>query len=433
MMERSIPPRTLRPRGNRGRWALRLLLVLLLGAAGAAGFFLFRVTRKVVTPGTGIRNQVQEVVTATFNPRDAFPGKDKLYVLGLGIDYNYTVRDIPYTKDARSDTIFVASLDLVNKRVGMLSIPRDSRVEIANHRGRDKINAAYAYGGPELSKATVEQFLGVDLDHYLVIKGYGTRNFIDAIGGVEIDVEKDMDYDDNWGHLHIHLKKGLQRLDGEQAVGYVRFRHDSESDFGRMRRQQQMVKAVVRQLMTPSALLQVDHLVDVAMENIITDMSRSQLMALAHLFYNITPDRIHTGSIPGTDLMDNGVWYFDPSDSKKEALVGWLLRGEEWYRNGLVTIRVHNASGVNGASGTVQEILSDQGYHTIVGKTSRTHVDETRIVNLTGKDDAAQQIGRLFAATRIEGPNDEEKPQIGGPDILVYVGKQSARALAGSL
>ncbi|HOJ20558.1 MAG TPA: LCP family protein [Armatimonadota bacterium] len=414
---------------------MRALLALLFVGMGIAAGAIYHLSRPFVTPGAGLSEQVREIRIAATNPRDAFPNKSRLYILCLGIDANHTSKGIMHTKNARSDTIFVVSLDLDAKRVGMLSVPRDTRVEFAYGRGTDKINAAHAIGGVPLAKATVEQFLGIEIDHYVVIKMYGTRNMIDAMGGVVIDVEKDMDYDDNWGNLHIHLKKGRQRLNGEQAVGYVRFRHDAESDFGRMRRQQQLVKAVARQLMTPSTLLNLDKLVDIAMENTITDLSRSQILALAHLFYNVPPEKIYTGTIAGYDYRgSNGIWYLDPSESKKEALVGWLLRGEEWYRNGLITVRVHNASGINGVASTLRDILADQGYNAIIGRSERGERQPlTRVVDLTGKTEAAQEIARLLPNARVDPPTDDEKPEPSGPDILVKIGTDCARAIGRSL
>lgn len=433
MMERPIPPRALRPRRRRGMMLKLLLALVVLGSVGLAAVA-YRLSRPFVTQGTGIGSQVREIVTAVGNPRDAFPGVSRLHVLVLGIDANHDHRGMMYTKNARSDTILVASLDLENKRVGLLSIPRDTRVDLAYHRGSDKINAAHAYGGIPLAKATVEQFLDVELDHYVVIKMYGTRDFIDAIGGVTVDVEKNMDYDDNWGNLHIHLKEGRQRLTGEQAVGYARFRHDAEGDFGRMRRQQILVKAIAQELMTASTLMNLDRVVDAAMDNIITDFSRAQMLALANVFRSIPPERIYSGTIPGTDYRGaNGAWYLDPSESKKEALVGWLLRGEEWYRNGLISIRVHNASGVNGAAGVAREILSDQGFHAYLGRSLRPTSDPvTRVVDVTGKSEAAQQIARLFANARVDPPREDEKPEPGGPDVIVYLGKECAGALTRS-
>lgn len=433
MIEKPIPPRTLRPPRRGAHLIFRVLMVLLLIGAAGAGVMAYRLWAKMFgADGGPITSQVKHVVTAAINPRDAFPGVNTLYILGLGIDANHNSKGIMYTKNARSDTIFVVRLDLVNKRVSMLSIPRDTHVEIADGHGKDKINAAHAYGGIPLAKATVEQFLGVPIDHYLEIKMYGTRNFVDAMGGVTLDVEKDMNYDDNWGDLHIHLKKGRQHLTGEQAVGYARFRHDSESDFGRMRRQQQLVKAVAQQVMTPSAIWKLDKLIDVAMQNIDTDLSRAQLLALANLFHKIPPENIQTGSIPGYGTRENGVWYLEPYEDKKEAMVGWLLRGEDWYRNTLLTIQVHNASGVNGAGGLVRDILSDQGYHADLGANMSSR-DQTYVVDRTGKGkDIAGKISQLLPNAKMETPAESGSSDSGDPDIVIYVGRDCARALTQS-
>src|SRR4029079_567203 len=99
---------------------------------------------------------------------------------------------------------------------------------------------------------TVDQFLGIRIDYYVLVKLGAMQQFVDKIGGVPVDVEKDMDYEDRWGHLFIHLKKGLQTLNGQQMEGYMRFRHDAESDYGRMRRQQPDLRAGLHPLTAPS-------------------------------------------------------------------------------------------------------------------------------------------------------------------------------------
>lgn len=152
----------------------------------------------------------------------------------------------------RSDTLMVATLDPKKDHAALMSIPRDTRVKIKGH-GWDKINAAYAYGsakgGPEagekLTQRTVEDFLGVNMDHYVVINIQAFQKIIDAIGGIDIDVEKRMYYEDPWdddGGLIIDLQPGMQHMDGKTAVTYVRYR-DEEGDIGRIKRQQKFMKA----------------------------------------------------------------------------------------------------------------------------------------------------------------------------------------------
>ena len=136
--------------------------------------------------------------------------KDKSIVLIMGVDIR---------KDdvGRSDTLMIATIDPRLDQATLLSIPRDTRVKIRG-RGYDKINAAFAYGGVELAESTVENFLGIDIDHYVLINTRSFVKIIDAIGGVDIDVEKRMFYEDPWdddGGLVIDLYPGEQHMDGK--------------------------------------------------------------------------------------------------------------------------------------------------------------------------------------------------------------------------
>ena len=206
--------------------ALWFVGVACVGLAGGIAWALFHALGGAGTVGT--------VVESMRHPGErAFGARDALYVLCLGIDYNHDSKGILYTKYARSDSVFVVRIDKQANTLSVVSIPRDMRVEIPGH-GHDKINTAYSYkanGDLDLARKTVEQFLGVHIDHTVVIKPYAVEHVVDAFGGVDLDVERDMDYDDNWGNLHIHLKKGLQHLSGQQAVGYIRFRKDAEGKF----------------------------------------------------------------------------------------------------------------------------------------------------------------------------------------------------------
>jgi len=155
--------------------------------------------------------------------REPFPGRTRINVLLLGSDDLDNI--------GRSDTIMVLSLNPRLKHVAVLSIPRDSRVEVPGH-GLDKINSAYAYGGVELAQKTVEQFLGVHIDYYAQVDFNAFVEAVDELGGVDIDVP------DPFGtgkgmvkHTYyesINLKPGYQHLDGKQALQFARYRDDSD-------------------------------------------------------------------------------------------------------------------------------------------------------------------------------------------------------------
>ena len=193
------------------------------------------------------------------SPQQVF-GKSNLLVLVEGLDYDYNDKDEEYSTNSRSDVIWAVNLDFANKRIYQLSIPRDMVATMPNGT-QAKINQAQSDGGVKEAKSVIARWLGIPgFDRYVILRIDATKEFIDAIGGVDVDVKSSnclhyktdctgdtLDYDDTWGHLHIHLKEGLQHLDGEQAVAYMRFRHDWCSDPCRIMRQQQVLARAGRQ------------------------------------------------------------------------------------------------------------------------------------------------------------------------------------------
>lgn len=213
----------------------------------------------------------------------------------------------------RSDTLMF--LNLSGDKVSLLSVPRDTRVYVDRH-GYQKINAAYAYGGEKLTKKTLEEFLGVDVDRYVKINTAEFVKIIDVIGGIDIFVERDMDYEDPWddnGGLYIHIDKGLQHLDGKDAIKFVRFR-DSEGDAGRVRRQQAFMKACADRLSDPSIILKLPEILSVAVNAIETDLTSSEMLAIAGSLKSAEDSRnVKTGTVPGYWQYIDGVSYLVPN------------------------------------------------------------------------------------------------------------------------
>lgn len=147
---------------------------------------------------------------------------------------------------ARTDTIMIAQYNSKHKSPKIVSIMRDSYVNIPGH-GKQKINAAFAYGGPELLRQTIKENFDIDLQYYAILDFQGFIKAIDVAfpDGLKIDVEKDMS-----AKIGVTLNQGEQTLDGQHLLGYVRFRHDKIGDFGRVERQQQVIKAISDQLIS---------------------------------------------------------------------------------------------------------------------------------------------------------------------------------------
>ena len=216
----------------------------------------------------------------------------------------------------RSDTLMIVSLDSKNDRVSLLSIPRDTRVKIKKH-GFDKINAAYAYGGHKLSKSTVENLLGIPIDHYVIVDTGSFSKIIDAVGGVDIDVEKRMEYEDPWddnGGLVIDLKPGMQHMDGATAITYVRYR-DEEGDAGRVRRQQKFMRACADKLSDPSIVTKLPAMIGEARRAVQTDLSVGDMISIAATLKSAdeSDDGLKTGIVPGKWLYIDGVSYLVPN------------------------------------------------------------------------------------------------------------------------
>jgi LCP family protein required for cell wall assembly len=257
--------------------------------------------------GAAIRPIVERFVP----PPETLFKKDRLAILVLGIDYNYTDGDQPFSAGARSDTIMAVSLDLATRTVRELSVPRDMDVVLPNGR-EDKINAAYSDGGPSEAEDVVARFLGIPkFDRYVVLRINAASDLINALGGVTVDVKNSdalkgagpngpVDYDDNWGHLHVHLAPGPQKLDGEQAVGYARFRHDWCSDPCRIMRQQQVIRAIVDRLERNklNTLMHVQQLLDVARKDIQTDITGTEQLSLAGAYSGVGLASIKTEQVP---------------------------------------------------------------------------------------------------------------------------------------
>ena len=157
-------------------------------------------------------------------------------ILAVGVDSTKKVK--------RSDTIIVIHLNKQSNRLGVLSIPRDTRTEVDGY-GMTKINHAYAHGGIKLLKKTVSSFLNIPINYHVVLDINAVKDIVDHIGGVSVDVEKDLYYVDQAGDLFINLKKGKQHLDGEKTIEYLRFRHDNDGDIGRINRQQTFVTQLI--------------------------------------------------------------------------------------------------------------------------------------------------------------------------------------------
>ena len=245
--------------------------------------------------------------------------KDKATVMIMGVDER--ADDV-----GRSDTLMIATLDPDKNQAALLSVPRDTRVKIKGH-GFDKINAAYAYGGRKLTQETIENLLNTHIDHYIKFNVHGFTKIIDALGGIDIDVEKRMYYEDPWdddGGLYIDLQPGMQHMDGKTAITYVRYR-DEEGDIGRIKRQQNFMKAVMDKLVSPTIIPKLPAIVSAVSDSVETDMSVSEILSFLGTLQDAKDNGLKSEMLPGKPVYIEGISYWVPDISKTRQILANTL------------------------------------------------------------------------------------------------------------
>jgi LCP family protein required for cell wall assembly len=407
------------------RFVLWNLFCWIFGASALVGGILY--TEHVVKPvaeGGGTSFMPTEVFKKESTAQRVFGNSDRMNILILGIDYNYDDKGIIYTKGARSDTMMVMSLSRDAKFLNVVSIPRDTQVFLGEDYGYDKINAAYSYGGVDQAKKVVSDFLGVPIHHHLVVKVSGAKKLIDEIGGLPIDVEKDLDYDDNWGKLHIHLKKGPQVLDGEQAVGYARFRMDEEGDRGRIRRQQQVIKALGSKLKEPALIAQLNGIAQVVKETLDTDLKPLEMVDLATLYGSFDFKNMRSGAIVGDDAMDaNGVSYILPYAPENERTVRRLLKSLDWVTKGDLRVRIVFKGASPEIAYRLADRLADSGFDGVqVEALSLQDPRDTSSTYLLWYNRVTRLEGILRTITGTLPERAEAQPAGRDDDLVIVVG-----------
>lgn len=227
-------------------------------------------------------------------------------VLLLGVD-------TPKGFKTRTDTIILATVDTETRKARLVSIPRDTRVKIKG--GWDKVNAAYVYGGVDLAKKTVEDFLGVQVDRYVIVNFNSLTQIVDAVGGIEVDVPIRMLYRAE----NIDLYPGRQVLNGADALAYSRYRYTDEGDIGRAKRQQEVIELLAKKIFSVEGLKNLPELVKLMQENVETDVPVREIFALAKLAPDIIENKIVSVVVPGKNERIDGLWYWSPDLAQLET------------------------------------------------------------------------------------------------------------------
>ena len=343
------------------------------------------------------------------------------------------VRDLGYLPqvnsfDGLADVMLLIKFDPQNKKLTMLSIPRDTRTRVDGY-GIKKINASNVHGGPALSAKTASNLLGgVAIDRYMRINVLGVGKLIDALGGVTVNVPEDLKYQDDSQHLYINLKAGRQHLDGDKALQLLRFRNDGRGDIGRIQRQQMVMRALMDQALNPGTLAQLPKILNVVKEHIDTNLTVEELLALVGFGVRTNRSNMQMLMLPGrfSTPSEYNASYWIPSPRRISTMMAQHFGIEaenelQPVEPGSLRIAIQNHTGKDNVSfRRLMRNLRKAGYTRIyVAKSWSQPLKATRVVAQQGDENSAESVRSLlgFGEVRVESTGSLNS------DISIQVGE----------
>ena len=423
------------------RVLLIILLMVILFIAGFVGYSAYK-------NGWGVKGMIQ---TAMGQDEKKLADLDPLTVLIMGVSEDISSK--------LTDTIMVASYNPKTQKATLLSIPRDTFIGKNKNAATsyDKINALYQ-SSPEKTLAAVNKITGLDIKYYVVISNNALVQLVDEIGGVEFDVPIDMNYDDSSQNLAIHLKKGVQKLNGEQAEGLVRFRKNNngtsypseygDNDLGRMRTQREFIKEVAKQTLQLKNITKIGSFLDIIKENVTTNIKNwSTIKDYVAYAVDFNTENIRTGSLPGEAGYYNKLSFFIYNQKETDKLVKELFdeqngtsneekettnttqtnssttndiqESQNKTDNSKIKIELLNGSGDKTLLNKAVKELKAEGYNVYKTGTT-TATSKTTIVNKTAiKSEIVENIKDILGVGNIS--NSVSSPST--VDVKIVIGK----------
>jgi len=298
---------------RRIRWPRLLLVLLVLILISAvvigAGFYAFLVFGDRL-PGA-INNAKDELGNARIN------------ILLLGVDDESS--DLSGVLKPAT-TVIIASSNPRSGATNFLFVPINTQVEIPGRKGYDRLADAPTYGGQALTKLTIEQLLNIHLNYYLIAKWQGLIKAVDILGGIDLYVERDMNYDDPKGQSSIHLTKGYQHLDGLKAGQYIHFGNDDLGDLGRVQRQQRFLMALGDALLRWGTLFKLPALTLTWLHSGTSDIPPAFMFKAFHSIKVAGTSVFRSELLPGKFVTTRGINFWVPDKSQTKQMVDELFR-----------------------------------------------------------------------------------------------------------
>jgi len=430
----------------------KVLIFLIIILIALVGIFMYKTKQN----GGGLQGLISTLVG---HDEETLKNLEPIQVLLMGMSTD--------NGGKLTDTIVIGSYDPKNQKASLLSIPRDTFVgkNPLTGTGSDKINAVYQRGA-EYALEKVNELTGLDIKYYMMIDNQALIELVDVIGGVEFYVPIDMDYDDTSQDLHIHLKEGMQTLDGDKAEQLLRFRKNNDyttypaeyggDDYGRMRTQREFMIETAKQTIKAKNILKIKDIIDIVYEYVETNLSIATIKDYVPYAVKFDISTIQSAVIPGgsygpSTTPSYPLWFFIADKEETAVLIDELYgTGEEIVpadgettgdkteekedentstneptgvevdktETSEIKIELLNGTGSNSTLTEVKKLLEDKGYQ--VTSKITTSTSKTTIINKTGidtkfTDNIKDVIGVGNVSTNVVSSSDV--------DITVIIGK----------
>ncbi|WP_424407737.1 LCP family protein [Microcoleus sp.] len=346
-------------------------------------------------------------------------------ILIMGIDrVPQTAANSPKIFEGRSDTILVFHLDPRDKSISLISVPRDTKVQIPGIRF-SKINEANARGGAALAARLVSTILNnVTIERYVRVSNGAFRELIDLLGGVEVFVPRAMSYTDTAQKLKINLAQGWQTLDGEQAEQFARFRNDGLGDIGRIQRQQSLIQAIRNRFTSPSVLVRLPEIVRLMQKYVDTNLNFEEILTLTNFGLQLERDSFKMVMLPGRSSSGQGdlrsYWILDVAGRDRimtqyfqqgvpDLAIGQFPDSNESVSPANLKISVQNASSKPTTAKNVAEFLRKNGFSNVsVVKDWPDKQRHSQIIVQKGDLAAANLLQKVLGDGKIEASSTGE-------------------------
>ncbi len=335
-------------------------------------------------------------------------------VLVMGVDLPLNLPDGRSSEDVfagRSDTMLLVHVDPGKETISVLSVPRDTRVEIPE-LGTEKINYANAIGGPKLAAQVLSSNLnGVTIDRYVRVSTGAFREIVNLVGGIDLYVPERMEYVDNTQKLKIDLQPGQQTLNGEQAEQFARFRNDANGDIGRVQRQQQVIRALREKLSNPTLITKLPQAIELFQQYVDTNLTMEEMLAMVNFGLDVGSENFQMVMLPGRFSTPAesvaSYWMMDPV-AKDQVMqehfnVSSLMAVTQQHDPKALQVAVQNASSNPQLGSQVAAYLEAQGFSSVyVTEDWPDTRSETQIIAQRGDLESAKMLQTILGLGQIE-------------------------------